>query len=268
MSILSLLSADNFITVNRTVAKIVGLEAAVIFGELASESLYWSERNPDSDGYFYSTIENLEEKTLLSAYSQRVALQRLQTEGWIDVVKKGLPAKRYIKIFEDKVVEAVNNKSLNFLTTVHEKTQPQDVEIFNPKKNITKKNIEKEKDSINTVINNSGYSSELQTALQDFSDMRKKVKKPLTDRALSMLIKKAGELAGGDEGIMVQIFNQSTQNSWLGVYPLKTSYQSGGRSGRNEFLEMLEGMEEEANDQKGGCSDLSFTACGVSEHEN
>lgn len=266
MSILSILSADNFITVNRTVAKIVGLEAAVIFGELASESLYWSERNPDSDGYFYSTIENLEEKTLLSAYSQRVALQRLQTEGWIDVVKKGLPAKRYIKIFEDKVMEAVNDKSLKILTTVHQKTLQQDVEIFNAKKNITKKNIEKEKDSIRAVINNSGYSSTLQTALQDFNDMRNKLKKPMTARALSMLVKKAGELAGGNEDIMAEIFNQSTQNSWLGVYPLKTSYQSGGRSGRNEFLEMLDGMEEEGHDQKGGCSDLGFTSCGISEH--
>ena len=94
MSVLELLSSSNFISVNKSIAAEVGLEAAVILGELASEHNYWSSRNELEDGYFYSTVENLQEKTFLSGHNQRIALEKLAEKGWIDIKKKGLPAKR------------------------------------------------------------------------------------------------------------------------------------------------------------------------------
>ena len=102
------------------------------------------------NGYFYSTVENLEERTFLTAYEQRVALTNLQNAGWIDVKKKGMPAKRYIRIFEDKICEVVYNQSLKNLTTGGENISQQVVKNFDINKNITNKNIEKElsKDSI------------------------------------------------------------------------------------------------------------------------
>ncbi len=144
MNILNLIATTNFITVNREIARIVGLEAAVVLGELASEAAYWSEHNPEYDGSFYSTIENLEERTFLSAHSQRLALNRLQEEGWVTVEKRGMPAKRYIRIHEEEIARVVNDKSLKFLTTSDEKNEPQDVKIFNTNKKKDKKNIEKE----------------------------------------------------------------------------------------------------------------------------
>ena len=145
MSILSILATSNFITVNRTIAEKVGLEAAVIFGELASESLYWQQNNPEQwDGWFFSTVENLEKRTYLSAHSQRLALNKLQEQGWITIEKRGMPAKRYIRIHEEEIARVVNDKSLKFLTTSGEKNEPQDVKIFNTNKKKDKKNIEKE----------------------------------------------------------------------------------------------------------------------------
>ena len=144
MSVLHLLSATNFITVNRAVVKIIGVDAAVVLGELASEYLYWEGRGGLDDGYFYSTVENLEERTCLSSYEQRVALAKMQTAGWIDVRKKGMPAKRYIKIYEDKITEAINSKSLNYLTTSGEIFLQQDVKNFDTNNNITNKTIKKE----------------------------------------------------------------------------------------------------------------------------
>lgn len=143
MSILHLLSADNFITVNRRIAEIVGLEAAVIFGELASESLYWQQNNPEGHGWFYSTVENLEKKTFLSAHSQRIALIKLQEQGWIEVEKRGMPAKRFIRLKEDEITKVVNNKSLKILTTSDEKNEQQVVQNLNGNNNIDNKNIEK-----------------------------------------------------------------------------------------------------------------------------
>ena len=267
MSILSLLAADNFITVNKAVIGIVGLEAAVVFGELASESLYWSKQNPDFDGFFYSTIENIESKTYLSAYKQATALARLQAEGWIEVIsKKGIPPKRYIRINEEKVAEALDfQKSKNF-TFVDENSSLSKPKNFERNKNINKKNIEKEKDSIKALITKSGFTEDLQTAISDFNDMRKKLRKPMTERALSMLIKKAMELADNNEEVMIQIFNQSTQNSWLGVYPLKTAYS--GKGTQNEFLDLLKDIKEEGNDEKGSASNSGVIPVSISDNEN
>ena len=145
MSILQSLSADNFITVNRTAASIVGLDAAVILGELASEALYWQQHKEGFDGWFFSTVENLEARTFLSGHSQRQAIQRLQDQGWIRVEKKGMPAKRYISINEEEIEKSLHDKSLNFLTTRRQKNERQDVQNFNVNKNINNENIEEEK---------------------------------------------------------------------------------------------------------------------------
>lgn len=145
MSILQSLSADNFITVNRTAASIVGLDAAVILGELASEALYWQQHKEGFDGWFFSTVENLEARTFLSGHSQRQAIQRLQDQGWIRVEKKGMPAKRYISINEEEIEKSLHDKSLNFLTTRRQKNEQQDVKNFNDNKNIDNKNLKEEK---------------------------------------------------------------------------------------------------------------------------
>jgi hypothetical protein len=52
---------------------VLGIDEAIILGELASEYEYWSRREELQDGYFYSTIENIEENTTLTEYKQRKA---------------------------------------------------------------------------------------------------------------------------------------------------------------------------------------------------
>lgn len=144
MSILHLLSNDNFITVNKSIAAEVGLEAAIILGELASEFVYWQNIGGLEEGYFYSTIENLEKKTFLSGHNQRQALAKLQEKGWIDIAKKGIPAKRYIRINEENLLMFFNNLSLKILTTGDSKFEQQEVKNFDGNKNIRQENIEED----------------------------------------------------------------------------------------------------------------------------
>lgn len=146
MSILNLLSSDNFIAVNKSIAAEVGLEAAVVLGELASEFVYWQSIGGLEDGFFYSTIENLEKRTFLSGYSQRLAISKLQEKGWIEVKRKGIPAKRYVRIIEENLLMFFDNKMCKILTSGDSKFEQQDVENFDGKKNITKNKKEKEMD--------------------------------------------------------------------------------------------------------------------------
>lgn len=62
---------------------------------------------------------------------------------------------------------------------------------------------------------------DLLQAFRDFIDMRNKIKKPLTVRALQLSVNEAYKLAGGDTGKMRAIVEQSVQRSWQGIFPLK-----------------------------------------------
>lgn len=141
MGILQLLASRNYISVNKDLIKVLGLEEAIIMGELASEYNYWYEKQQLDDGYFYSTVENIEEHTTLSGHKQRKALKKLQEAGLIHIKVKGIPAKRYIKIFEEEVIKILNPQLLKNLTTRSEKNEKVEDENFNRNNNITNKNI-------------------------------------------------------------------------------------------------------------------------------
>lgn len=94
--------------------------------------------------------------------------------------------------------------------------------ISNIEKKIKKK---KEYDSIDIQINNYTLDVELKEVLMQFVDMRKKLKKPLTDYAFKLILKKLTELSK-DVKTQKEIINQSVMNSWQDVYPLKQNYVS------------------------------------------
>ena len=223
MGILQLISTSNFITVNKDLIKVLGLEEAILFGELASEYDYWSTRNEIENGYFYSTIENIEEKTTLTAYKQRKCLENLKNKGIIDIQIKGMPAKRYIKINEEQVFQIFNNKLLKNLTTRSENFSQQDVKKLNGNNNIinNNKNNKKEKESeFDIVINNNFKDEELKQTIYEFIKMRKTIKKPLTTRALELMINKLKKITNNTKE-QIAILNNSIMNNWLGIFPLK-----------------------------------------------
>lgn len=83
MGILQLLASRNFITVNKTLIQTLGIEEAIMLGELASEYDYWENNDKLEEGWFFSTVENVEENTTLTKYKQKKALDNLQKlEFW------------------------------------------------------------------------------------------------------------------------------------------------------------------------------------------
>ena len=75
-------------------------------------------------------------------------------------------------------------------------------------------------------------------------EMRKKIKKPLTDRAAKMILNELERLAPGDNHTKGLILDQSVKRCWQDVYPLKGDKSAGGTD--NVFLQMLreEGQHE------------------------
>lgn len=65
----------------------------------------------------------------------------------------------------------------------------------------------------------------LKEALVEFVKMRKKLKKPMTDRAFEMLLNKLKELSNS-VGTQLEIVNQSILFSYQSVYPLSEKYMN------------------------------------------
>ena len=62
---------------------------------------------------------------------------------------------------------------------------------------------------------------ELNKAFIDYMAMRKTIKKPMSDRAIELAMKKLETLSGGDNDKAIEILNQSVMNSWQGLFELK-----------------------------------------------
>lgn len=154
MSILmSILSSDAYIILNKYVMKAIGLHEAILLGELCSEYIYWCKEDKLQDGYFFSTRENIEKETTLSPHQQRQALKNLVNFGFVEITEKDMPKKTYYKVIEEKVYEFLSKTELDFaevkkfndktsknLTSSDENIEDQDVKNFNINNNIINNN--------------------------------------------------------------------------------------------------------------------------------
>jgi len=139
MSILKLLASDGFLSVNKHIAQIVGLDAAVLLAELASSyNFFEAIEQLTPDGMFFETVERIQVNTTLSQYQQAKAVKVLSDAGILETKKVGIPAKRYFRINEEVLIGILNHKSSKNLITGDEKTSSLDVKKLdcnNNKKN-------------------------------------------------------------------------------------------------------------------------------------
>lgn len=86
--------------------------------------------------------------------------------------------------------------------------------------------------------------TDLEIAFDCFLEMRKKIKKPATDRAIEMAKKKVMELSNGNEQLAIEIINQSTLNCWSDLYPLKQT-QTQSTPSRRTTNEVVDKVKQE-----------------------
>lgn len=142
------------------------------------------------------------------------SIYKLASEITKDVVEETVE-----KIIEDTTelieVQRINN---------------QDVEEYKEENNEeTEENIEieQEKKKVNTRVVRYYEDEELNQAFIDYAEMRKKIRKPMTDRAVTLAKNKIAKYAAipfSDEinkTQAIKILEQSVLNSWQGIFPLK-----------------------------------------------
>lgn len=95
-------------------------------------------------------------------------------------------------------------------------------------KNVKNKRTKEIKD--NTAFEDYTSNPVLLESLNSFYEYRKKSKKPMTDAAIKLLLKKLNDLASDDE-TKADILNQSILNGWQGIFPIKDGEKVGRSSG-------------------------------------
>lgn len=101
----------------------------------------------------------------------------------------------------------------------------------------TNKNVKNGKNVKNLL---SDFSPSFQEAFKNYQDMRIKIKKPMTDRAIEMALNELKKLSPSEAG-QIAILNQSIFHSWQGLFPLK------GQQGQSRSDQMP--LAADVNDQ-------------------
>lgn len=102
MKILEQLNPTNTGSYNRPIAHALGLAAAVVYSALISKYEYYYKHNMlDEEGFFYSTIADLQESTSMGKCQQSNAIKVLTDAGLVEVCRRGMPAKRYFRVRDE-----------------------------------------------------------------------------------------------------------------------------------------------------------------------
>lgn len=91
----------------------------------------------------------------------------------------------------------------------------------------------------------SGDNQELLSALKEWQEMRKRMKKPLTEKAAELNLKDLQKLSGGDERQMEAIVLQSIKHGWQGFYVLKEAQTPRAAPQSSQNMEdFIDGLEQ------------------------
>ena len=106
--------------------------------------------------------------------------------------------------------------------------------------------------NIKNIKNDKKYyeSDALNQTFVDYVDMRKRIKAPMTDKAVKLAMNKLERLSQGDNDKAIKILEQSIMNSWKGLFELKEEKKTNkfnnfeGRQYNNEQLEKMLGVNK------------------------
>ncbi|WP_017213045.1 hypothetical protein [Clostridium beijerinckii] len=177
-------------------------------------------------GQFVTSLEGIVNKSGdgISLQNVRTALKKFERYDFLtqEVTKTG----RLIKIVNWELYQGKQDKnsrhSNSELTSI---SQTADKEVTTNKNNKNYKNYK------NTIfIEEFTKNKLLIESISEFIKMRERIKKPVTDKALKILLNKLKDLSQ-DEEIQIKILENSIENCWQGLYPLKEEmYIYGGTS--------------------------------------
>ncbi|MCD8208517.1 MAG: hypothetical protein LUD72_11310 [Bacteroidales bacterium] len=167
-------------------------------------------------GSFVTSVAKLAKEVGISTQSARTALNHLKSTNELTITST--PKFSVITVNNYNRYQDANKQSNKRLTNDQQTANKQLTTIEERKKGKKKEGK-----------NNKYYPNDekLDQAFRDYVEMRKEIKAPMTDRAITLAINKLEKLAtvngAMDNDLAIGILEQSTMNSWKGLFELKQS---------------------------------------------
>lgn len=162
----------------------------------------------------------------------RSAIKELEEHGYLirrPIRKDGKIADWEYIIFEcPKMAQSLDNQDIEKLFVENQQIENQtqlNTNISNTKElNTKEKKKERKPTSYDDILSNI-EDDNLRDLYLEYIKMRKLIKSPMTDRALTMLIKKVNELEPNNVERQKLLLETAIMNNWKSVYPLKDDKQ-------------------------------------------
>ena len=179
-----------------------------------------------------ATIFRMKETTV------QLALQTFEQFGMVEIIDGVITIPNWGKHQSLDQLESKKEYMRNYMKEYREKqkllTAGKPSCKTNSKANVSqadKEDIEKEKkEKKKKEPKVFSDDSDLNRAILAFMEFRKSIKKPMTDHAVDLLIKKLNDMTSYIPE-QIEIINQSIVNGWQGVFPLKNDQAQTVRQG-------------------------------------
>lgn len=197
----------------------------------------------------YASNEHLAEFCQCSKTKVSTAIRKLIDCGYIYVQNfdgRKRKLKSRLSNFERQNIKNCNAEYHNL------KESNIDINTDNNTNNtLSKKERKSKSKSYDEQIAEYTQNEDLQNALKAFLQMRSFIKKPMTEYALKLMLKKLDEIGNTDDA-KIAILNQSITNNWQGIFPLKDGntkqekqpekkYDQNGYESEEELMAMFYG---------------------------
>lgn len=161
-----------------------------------------------------TALKHLEECGYLVRKRTRDELGRLTNVEWI--------------IYDTPCLENPNCENHNLENQPQYNTKESSIKESNTNSKKVSKGSAKPVESFDSII--AGYTEDqgLRETLTEFIKMRQRIRKPMTNYALNLMLKKLDKL-GSSTKTKADVLNQSIVNSWQDVYPLKSGKWTGAK---------------------------------------
>ena len=187
----------------------------------------------DDETRFTGSLQYLADWTNSTKQSCIKCLKSLAEKGYITKYEKIVNGVKFCEYqavkLKSMVVNKVEQGSKQSLTGGIKQSLPNNLDNNNLDNNNLDNNIVNKKErkskskSYDEQIAEYTGNEELQNALKAFVQMRSFIKKPMTEYALKLMLKKLDEL-GNNDMTKIGILNQSITHNWQGIFPLKNEY--------------------------------------------
>ena len=198
--------------------------------------LHWKE-------WFDATNDMIKVYTKMSDSAIINNRNKLKQAGLIDFSPGSQRKPTRYKIVEFTPIKSGDNPSINRVKPEHNPSTTKNINYKQKNKTETETKENNQKKAA-LSFDCADCSEKLKQALLDFAEMRKQIKKPMSDRAKSLLLKELEKIASTEEE-KIAVLEQSILHGWQTVYPLKQDKrQTGNQSAQESFDGAMEILEK------------------------